>query len=131
MGLKEEYSINGKEAPAFDAEKGGPPVYVDEAPAVTGETFVTGDSLYARIQRFVTRFGVEPRGIERVPEDERTDTNLRQVGTLVSRTTLIRGGRDRRQAKHAMMADMTCDLVVGCEHGGFLIRNRRIGNSSI
>ena len=42
-----------------------------------------GNTLYAKLQRAVTRFGVEPRGIERVPEDERTDTTLAKVGTVV------------------------------------------------
>lgn len=71
------YSPNGT-----DAEKGHE-AYTDEAPAVPTEIFLTGDSLYAKIQRAVFQFGVEPRGIERVPEDERTDTNLMKVGTLV------------------------------------------------
>ena len=96
MGLKNEYEV---ESHSPDPEKGllptyaghsstlekGPiPAYVNEAPAVSGEVFVTGDTLYARIQRAVSKFGVEPRGIERVPENERTDTNLRKVGTMVS-----------------------------------------------
>lgn len=71
------YSPNGT-----DPEKGREG-YTDEAPAVATEIFLTGDSLYAKIQRAVFQFGVEPRGIERVPEDERTDTNLMKVGTLV------------------------------------------------
>ena len=71
------YSPNGT-----DAEK-GPPIYTSEAPAVAADVFVTGDTLYAKVQRAVVQFGVEPRGIERVPEDERTDTSLMKVGTLV------------------------------------------------
>ena len=90
MGLKNEYEGDSHSS---DPEKGPLPTYaghspdpdfVDEAPAVSGEVFVTGDTLYARIQRAVSKFGVEPRGIERVPENERTDTNLRKVGTMVS-----------------------------------------------
>ena len=81
MGLKNEYEV---ESHSPDPEKGPVPAYAYEAPAVPGEVFVTGDTLYARIQRAVTKFGVEPRGIERVPENERTDTNLRKVGTMVS-----------------------------------------------
>lgn len=50
--------------------------------AVAAETFLVGDSLYARTQRFLARFGVESRGIERVPESERTDSNLYQIGTM-------------------------------------------------
>ncbi|KAI4279487.1 MAG: hypothetical protein LQ337_000188 [Flavoplaca oasis] len=58
------------------------PVYADENGAVPGESFTIGSSLYARTQRFAKRFGVEPRGIERVPEDERTDKTLAKAGTM-------------------------------------------------
>ena len=79
---KNEYRVGSYSPNGTDAEK-GPPVYTSEAPAVPTEIFLTGDTLYAKIQRTVFQFGVEPRGIERVPEDERTDTNLMKVGTLV------------------------------------------------
>lgn len=62
-------------------EKNG--IYVEEAGAVPGESFAYGNSTYAKIQRFAGRFGVEQRGIERVPENERTDASLIKVGTLV------------------------------------------------
>lgn len=52
--------------------------------AVRGETFVQGNSTYAKVQRLAARFHVEQRGIERVPEDERDDTSLLNVGTMVS-----------------------------------------------
>lgn len=61
----------------------------DESGAVHGESFVHGDSLYARIQRKVTKFGVEARGIERVPADERTDKSTMKVGTMVSRLLFL------------------------------------------
>lgn len=51
--------------------------------AVPGETFVQGESLYAKVQRLAGRFHVEQRGIERVPENERYDTSLLNVGTMV------------------------------------------------
>lgn len=91
MGLleKDTYEVDISQSPmGSDTEKGSPPVYTDDAPAVPGEVFVTGDSTYAKIQRFASRFGVEPRGIERVPNDERTDTNLMKVGTMVCRHTV-------------------------------------------
>lgn len=81
MGFLEHGYEEGGHSP--DGEKGGLPTYTNEAPAVAGEVFVTGDTTYAKIQRAVSKFGVEPRGIERVPEDERTDTNLMKVGTMV------------------------------------------------
>ena len=65
------------------AEKHHSIIIPDESGAVHGESFVIGDTLYARIQRFVGRYGVEQRGIERVPEDERTDKNTWKVGTMV------------------------------------------------
>ena len=84
MGLlKNDYNVDAHSPTQFDSEKGGLPAYTTDAPATAGEVFVTGDSTYAKIQRAATKFGVEPRGIERVPEDERTDTNLVKVGTVV------------------------------------------------
>lgn len=55
------------------------------ASAVRAADFAAGDSLYAKLQRAAGKFGVEQRGVERVPEDERTDTRLSNIGTLVSR----------------------------------------------
>lgn len=51
--------------------------------AVPGETFVQGESLYAKVQRLAGKYHVEQRGIERVPENERYDTSLLNVGTMV------------------------------------------------
>jgi hypothetical protein len=51
--------------------------------AVSGETFVQGESLYAKVQRLAGKLHVEQRGIERVPENERYDTSLLNVGTMV------------------------------------------------
>lgn len=82
MDDKTNYDVGSYSPNGTDPEK-GPPVYTTEAPAVPTEIFLTGDSLYAKVQRTVFQFGVEPRGIERVPEDERTDTNLMKVGTMV------------------------------------------------
>ena len=57
---------------------------VDETGAVPAESFEIGNTLYARLQRVAGRFKIEQRGIERVPENERTDTSLVKVGTMVS-----------------------------------------------
>lgn len=57
-----------------------------EEGAVPGETFVMGDSFRAKAMRFAGRFKIEQRGIERVPEDERTDTGFKgllNAGTMV------------------------------------------------
>ena len=98
MGLiKNEYDVQAHSPTGTDIEKGGPPTYTDEAPAVRGEVFVQGDTPYAKIQRFVTKFGVEPRGIERVPEDERTDQNLMKVGTMVGSTPPKKNGPNPRE----------------------------------
>lgn len=59
------------------------PLYAGTDVAVPAEAFVEGDSAYAKIQRFAARFNIEQRGIERVPENERTDTGLANIGTLV------------------------------------------------
>lgn len=51
--------------------------------AVRGESFVYGNSAYARLQRLAGKFHIEQRGIERVPEDERTDTSYLNIGSMV------------------------------------------------
>lgn len=68
----------------YDVEKDGmrSSSYPDQG-AVPGETFVQGEGLYAKVQRLAAKFHVEQRGIERVPENERTDTSLLNVGTMV------------------------------------------------
>ena len=78
-----------KEATGFHSPSDGDPEDVEMsshaagAPAVSEAAFVKGKTLYARIQRVATRFGVEPRGIERVPEDERTDAKVMKIATMV------------------------------------------------
>jgi len=57
---------------------------VVDAPAAYTSDYTAGNSMYAKIQRAAGKFGVEQRGIERVPEDERTDVNIYKIGTLVS-----------------------------------------------
>ena len=69
------------EAHAFD-EKHKSFAIPDESGAVHGEVLLTGTSTYAKLQRLATRYGVEARGIERVPEDERTDKSTLKVGTM-------------------------------------------------
>jgi len=58
--------------------------YIPDDGAVHAETFVLGDSWYAKTQRLAGKFGVEQRGIERVPSDERLPAGMSQIGTLVS-----------------------------------------------
>lgn len=53
------------------------------AGAVPGESFEYGDSLYAKIQRVAGKLHIEQRGIERVPEDERTDTSYLNISSMV------------------------------------------------
>jgi hypothetical protein len=84
----------GFEKNAYDieydaAEKHRSSIVPDESGAVHGESFIVGNSLYARMQRFVGRYGVEQRGIERVPEDERTDKNTWKIGTMVGSWKLL------------------------------------------
>jgi hypothetical protein len=66
-------------------EKHRSSIVPDESGAVHGESLVYGDTLYAKLQRAVGKYGVEQRGIERVPEDERTDKSTMKVGTMVCR----------------------------------------------
>ena len=59
--------------------------YVDADGAVPGESFDIGDSFYAKAQRLAGKLKIEQRGIERVPEYERTDNKhpMLNVGTMV------------------------------------------------
>ncbi|KOC10894.1 purine-cytosine permease [Aspergillus flavus AF70] len=50
--------------------------------AVPGETFVYGDSLYAKLQRLAGKINIEQRGIERVPPEEQTDTSYFNIGSM-------------------------------------------------
>nr|OQO13808.1 Purine-cytosine permease fcyB [Rachicladosporium sp. CCFEE 5018] len=68
-----------------DSKPYNPAHITDQHNAVPGESFEIGNSWYARTQRFAGKLGFEQRGIERVPEDERTDSGFRallNVGTM-------------------------------------------------
>lgn len=47
--------------------------------AVPASSLAAGDSLPAKLMRLAGKLGVEQRGIERVPEDERTDTGFKAL----------------------------------------------------
>jgi Permease for cytosine/purines, uracil, thiamine, allantoin len=53
------------------------------------EDFGAGDSIWAKLQRIAGGFGVEQRGIQRVPENERTDKTLSKIGTLWLSTNMV------------------------------------------
>lgn len=62
-----------------------------ENPSIAAENVVhkdddlySGDGWYSKLQRAAGKLGVEARGIERVPEDERTDTSASKMATVVS-----------------------------------------------
>lgn len=62
----------------------------DESGAVRGQSFIFADSLYTRLQHFVGQYGIEQRGIERVPEDEQTDRHTWKVGSMVRSQNLVK-----------------------------------------
>jgi NCS1 nucleoside transporter family len=83
MDYKTDYDIEAKAAvEKSHVSYDGSDNYVDDG-AIHAETLIVGDSWYAKTQRFATKFGVEARGIERVPEDERTDSSMSKIGTMV------------------------------------------------
>ncbi|KAI0443229.1 purine-cytosine permease [Xylaria telfairii] len=55
---------------------------INDIDAIHGYAPKEDKSLYARLQAFAGQYGVEQRGIERVPNDQRTDSSMSQVGTL-------------------------------------------------
>lgn len=88
-------------------------VVPDESGAVHGESFVAGNTLYARLQRLAGRFGVEQRGIERVPEDERTDKTVIKLSTMVGISAFL---------KLRELLTMY-QKVAGCEYDCFDVRH--------
>jgi len=70
-------------AAAADVETDVEQGQITDVNAIPEDTFTQGDSFYAKLQAFAGKLGVEQRGIERVPSDERTDSSMSQVGTLV------------------------------------------------
>ena len=84
-----EYDVETGEVEKNGQVDNGSTDYIGDEGAVHAETFITGDSLYAKLQRFATQFGVEARGIERVPSDERTDSGMSKIGTLVCNSILF------------------------------------------
>lgn len=84
--LKQADVESAQESPEKSPGESYPDVgvgYSDEG-AVHQHEFTAGDHWYNKLQRFAGRFGVEQRGIERVPADERTDTGMSKIGTMVS-----------------------------------------------
>lgn len=83
---KEKYDLDveqtGGEKPAFSKDNSSSDYVADEG-AVPAETFVIGDTWVAKLQRLAGKMGVEQRGIERVPADERDSTGMSSIGTLV------------------------------------------------
>ena len=62
------------------------PSYVYDDGAVPGESFEYGDGFFAKAQRLAGKMKIEQRGIERVPENERTDSGFKallNVATMV------------------------------------------------
>lgn len=55
--------------------------------AIPMEDPEVGHGWRERAQRAVGRLGIEQRGIERVPEDERSDFSITNMGSLVSHIT--------------------------------------------
>jgi hypothetical protein len=62
-------------------------VSIVEKDYVHDTSFTINSTWTARLQCLAGRLGTEKRGIERVPEDERTDTSMSKIGTLVWRPT--------------------------------------------
>jgi len=61
-------------------------VAIAEGGAVRGDAFEHGTGMRAKLMRLAGKLGVEQRGIERVPEDERNDSSILNIGTMVSST---------------------------------------------
>lgn len=91
--------------------------------AVPGESFAYGNSWYAKMQRLAGKLNVEQRGIERVPENERTDDGFKallNVATMVCfflvslPLTIFPSNTNHKSEK----------TVAISKHGSILLRNR-------
>lgn len=89
--MRYEYDVekSGGENGTVNGDKGSaqrPSLQSSSGGAVPGESFECGNTLYAKVQRLAGKLNVEQRGIERVPEDERTDVGFKallNVSTMV------------------------------------------------
>jgi hypothetical protein len=116
---KDAETGNGEKYPEPDVTAG----YIGDEGAVHKDEFTAGNSTYAKLQRFAGKLGVEQRGIERVPSDERTDASMSKIGTLVSltRKTLIHWDKEILIGK----------LVDLGQYGGLVVRYWRFGESCV
>ncbi|KAK3075958.1 Purine-cytosine permease fcy21 [Teratosphaeriaceae sp. CCFEE 6253] len=75
------YAANsGEYSPPYNGGSDKPHGAYQEADgAVPGESFEYGTGVRAKMMRFAGKLGIEQRGIERVPEDERTDTGFKAL----------------------------------------------------
>jgi hypothetical protein len=113
MAHKVDIESDGKTSPPD--EKAVSDIDIEEGAVYTAQ-LAQGDAWTAKLQRVFGKYKIEQRGIERVPEDERTDTNgVVNVGTMVCCS--------RSSSSH------TTDHIkipVACgEHGRELVRDRR------
>lgn len=79
---EEKHIFESQTSPTDRHARHGSIIPPDESGAVHGESFTVGTSLYSKMQRLAGKLKLEQRGIERVPEDERTDKNVWKVGTM-------------------------------------------------
>ncbi|EFW98667.1 purine-cytosine permease [Grosmannia clavigera kw1407] len=56
--------------------------YMGDENAIHSDELTRGTGFVGRLKAIGAKLGVEQRGIERVPSDERTDTSMSSVGTL-------------------------------------------------
>ncbi|WPH01683.1 Hypothetical protein R9X50_00453500 [Acrodontium crateriforme] len=69
----------GPDSPRGSLKKNRNASFVESDGAVPGESFEYGTGLYAKCMRLAGKFKMEQRGIERVPEDERTDAGFKAL----------------------------------------------------
>ena len=72
------YAVFG-EGGCEEADGDGDGSVVSNHNVVAGESFEIGNGWYARAQRLAGKLKIEQRGIERVPEDERTDAGFKAL----------------------------------------------------
>ncbi|KAK5714656.1 Purine-cytosine permease fcy21 [Elasticomyces elasticus] len=88
MAAYNAYDVEKNQGYATNSGEYSPPLggaekrrgsYIEPDGAVPGESFEYGTGMRAKLMRFAGKLGIEQRGIERVPENERTDTGFKAL----------------------------------------------------
>ena len=120
MDYDHRYDVerNGTQKTSVDDLEKRNGLFVYDNAAVPGESFEVGGTFYARMQRLAGKLKIEQRGIERVPENERTDTGLK---ALLNTSTMVRTAFDQQYLRVERLRLTSHTAVAVRQHGCLLL----------